>query len=264
MPVAHDWAGGSAYEDYMGRWSRLVAREFVTWLPIAPFGRWLDVGCGTGALTEAILDEASPAQVDGIDPSESLLRVARDCVGDPRVRFEVGDVRALARSADPYDAVVSGLVLNFIPDLPSAVAGMVRVARPGGVVAGYVWDYAGKMELIRYFFDAAVALNPEAAGHDEGHRFPICRPEPLRALFEDAGLADVAVRSIDVQTHFRDFEDYWTPFLAGRFPAPAYAMSLSEKDRGVLRDRLRAMLPTAGDGSIALVARAWAVQGRRT
>jgi SAM-dependent methyltransferase len=247
----------------MGRWSRLVAREFVTWLGVLPHARWLDVGCGTGALTEAIVSEADPAQVEGIDPSEDFLGPARARVRDPRVRFRVGDVRNLTEATEPHDAVVSGLVLNFIPDLPSAVAGMVRVTHPGGIVAGYVWDYADKMELIRYFFDAAIALKPEAAEHDEGRRFPICRPEPLRALFEHAGLGDVAVRAIDIPTHFRDFDDYWTPFLAGHFPAPAYAMSLSEQDRQALRDRLRSMLPTAADSSIALIARAWAVRGSR-
>jgi SAM-dependent methyltransferase len=247
----------------MGRWSRLVAREFAAWLAVAPSARWLDVGCGTGALTETILSEANPAHVDAIDQSEGFIRTARERVQNPRVRFEVGDASRLAAPTDPYHAVVSGLVLNFIPDLPAVMAGMVRVTRPGGVVAGYVWDYSDKMELIRYFFDAAIALDLTAVQHDEGRRFPVCRPEPLRDLFEDAELGDVAVRNIDIPTHFRDFEDYWTPFLAGRFPAPAYAMSLSEKDRRALRDRLRATLPIAGDGSIALIARAWAVRGQR-
>lgn len=257
------WAGGDAYEAYVGRWSRLVAREFVRWLSIAPSAMWLDVGCGTGALSETILREADPAHIYGIDPAEGLLAFARTRLQDPRVRFELGDAGRLSEASGMYDAVVSGLVLNFISDLPSALAEMLRVSRPGGVVAGYVWDYAGKMELIRYFFDAAVAFNTEATEHDEGRRFPICRPEPLRALFEDAGLRDVEVRNIDVPTHFRDFDDYWAPFLRGQFPAPAYAMSLSEEARAILRDHIRAALPVAEDGSIPLIARAWAVRGAR-
>jgi SAM-dependent methyltransferase len=262
-PEQHVWAGGAAYEPYVGRWSRLVARDFVEWLAIPPSARWLDVGCGTGALTETILGHAGPAQIDAVDPSEGYLALARQRLHDPRVRFEVGDARRLPAGSERYDAVASALVLNFIPDISTGMAEMVRVTRPGGVVAAYVWDYAGEMELMRYFWDAAVALKPQDVERDEGRRFPICRPGSLTDLFARAGLTDVRVRSIDVPTRFRDFDDYWTPFLGGQFPAPAYAMSLSEPDRAALRDRLRGDLPTAADGSISLVARAWAVRGTR-
>lgn len=257
------WASGAAYEPYVGRWSRLVAREFVEWLAIPPAAHWFDVGCGTGALTETILRSASPAQIDGIDPSEGYLTLAREQLRDPRVRFDVGDARHLSAESERYDAVVSALVLNFIPDLSTGMTEMARVARPGGVVAGYVWDYAGKMELMRYFWDAAVALKPQDLERDEGRRFPICKPGPLKDLFERAGLKDVQVRSIDVPTRFRDFDDYWIPFLGGQFPAPEYAMSLSEDARAALREHIRAHLPTAADGSILLIARAWAVRGNR-
>ena len=156
---------------------------------------------------------------------------------------------------------MSALVLNFIPDLPAGMAEMARVTHPGGVIAGYVWDYAGKMELMRYFWDAAVALKPEDLERDEGRRFPICRPGPLKDVFEGAGLKDVEVRPIDVSTRFRDFDDYWTPFLGGQGPAPGYCAGLSEDARRRLRDRLQSILPSAGDGSIPLSARAWAVRG---
>ena len=121
---------------------------------------------------------------------------------------------------------------------------------------------ADRMQLMRHFWDAAVALDPEAGDLDEGRRFPICRPEALERLFAGAGLEDVAVRPIDVPTVFRDFDDYWSPFLGGQAPAPSYAMSLPEERRGALRERIRAGLPTADDGSIRLIARAWAVRGR--
>jgi SAM-dependent methyltransferase len=254
---------GAAYEPYVGRWSRLVARAFVAWLAVPPGARWLDVGCGTGALTDTILREANPAQVDGIDPSDGFLAVARENVHDTRARFEVGDARHLPAESKRYDAVVSALVLNFIPDLAGGMAEMTRVARAGGVVAAYVWDYAGQMELMRYFWDAVVALKPEDVERDEGRRFPICQPGPLQDLFERAGLTQVQVRGIDVSTRFRDFDDYWTPFLGGQFPAPAYTMALSEDARTALREHLRARLPTAPDGSISLTARAWAVRGTR-
>lgn len=257
------WGSGVPYESYVGRWSRLVAREFLDWLAIPAGCRWLDVGCGTGALSQVILDVSSPSVVRGVDPSVGYITYAREQVRDRRVRFEIGDARALPYATAVYDAVVAGLVLNFVPNAEMSMVEMVRVARPGGTVAGYVWDYAGQMQLVRYFWDAAVVLDPAALDRDEGRRFPICRPDPLSQLFRYAGLADVEVGPIDVPTHFRDFDDYWSPFLGGQFPAPDYAMSLSEERRTALRERIRENLPIAADGSIRLIARAWAVRGIR-
>jgi SAM-dependent methyltransferase len=257
------WASGDAYEPYVGRWSRLVAREFVGWLGVPAGGEWLDVGCGTGALTAAIVEIAAPAYVTGIDPSEGYAGFAREKVRDARVRFEVGDARALPYEAGAFDCVVSGLVLNFVPGPEQAIAEMARVGKPGGTVAAYVWDYAGKMELMRYFWDAAVDLNPAALELDEGRRFPICNPDSLRALWEGAGLEGVEVRAIDAPTHFRDFDDYWSPFLGGQGPAPGYAMSLSEEERSELRELIRSRLPVESDGSIRLIGRAWAVRGKK-
>lgn len=256
------WASGVAYEAYMGRWSRRVAQEFLAWLAIPAESRWLDVGCGTGTLSQMILEMGSPREVLGIDPSEGFIDYARERVIDSRVRFEVGDARTLPYSRADFEAVVSGLVLNFVPEPAKAVAEMARVTRPGGTVAGYVWDYAGEMQMIRYFWDAALALDPTACHLDQGERFPLCKPEPLMKFFHGAGLQAIAVRSIDVHTHFRDFDDYWSPFLGGQGSAPRYAMSLREENRAALRERIRASLPTAVDGSVDLIARAWAVSGR--
>ena len=255
------WASGSPYEAYVGRWSRLVARELLDWLAVPSGSRWLDVGCGTGALSEAILRDACPAEVVGIDPSDGFIAYARERVRDERARFDVADARALPFKDARFDAVVSGLVLNFIESPERGLAEMVRVARPSGTVAAYVWDYAGEMQLMRRFWDAATALDPGARDLDEGRRFPVCRPEPLDRLFRDAGLEDVAVRSIDVPTVFRDFDDYWSPFLGAQGPAPSYAMALGEQQRVALRERIRAGLPAADDGSIRLIARAWAARG---
>jgi SAM-dependent methyltransferase len=257
------WGSGEAYEPYVGRWSRLVAREFLHWLGISPSARWLDVGCGTGALSQVILTQAAPAVVHGIDPSEGYLTVAQQQVRDARAHFERGDARHLPVETATYDVVVSGLVLNFIPDVSAGLAEMVRVTKPRGTMAAYVWDYAGKMELMRYFWDAAIALKPEDRERDEGRRFPLCQPEPLSNVFTAAGLHNIEVHSIDVPTPFHDFDDYWSPFLGGQFPAPDYAMSLSEEDRVALRERLRATLPIEENGSMRLIARAWAVRGRR-
>ena len=260
----HVWAIGQNYEPYyVGRWSRLVARELLDWLAVPPESRWLDVGCGTGALSQTILQIALPRRVSGVDRSEGLVAYAGEQVNDEHAHFVVGDAQALPMNTGAYDAVVSGLVLNFVPQPDRMAAEMVRVARAGGVVAAYVWDYAGEMQLMRLFWNAAVALDPEAAELDEGRRFPICKPEPLIGLFRAAALRDVELRAIDVSTHFGNFDDYWSPFLGGQGPAPGYAMSLSEERREALRKRIRARLPFALDGSIPLVARAWAVRGVR-
>ena len=256
------WKVGAAYERYVGRWSRLVAREFVDWLQVAPGRRWLDVGCGTGALTEIVLQRAAPASVLGIDPSDGFLEIARRNNADARASFESGDAQALPVPDAAFDAAVSGLVVNFVPDQGKAAAEMKRAVATGGIVAAYVWDYASEMQLMRKFWDAAVKLDPSARAKDEGLRFPLCRPEPLAALFRGAGMADVGTRAIDVPTVFRDFDDFWSPFLGGQGPAPGYCMSLSEDRRIALRDELRGSLPIRPDGSIHLIARAWAVRGR--
>ena len=254
------WASGAAYEPYVGRWSRLVAREFLAWLGVPPDRRWLDLGCGTGALAQTILHVASPGEVKGVDQSAGYVEYARAQTPDARASFEVADAQALPFETGSYDAVISGLVLNFLPEPGRGVSEMARVARPGGTVAAYVWDYAEEMQLMRHFWDAAVALDSAASELDEGRRFPLCRPEPLTQLFRSAGLREVQVRAIDVPTDFRDFDDYWSPFLGGQAPAPSYAMSLSEERRAALRERIRAGLPIAPDGSIHLIARAWAVR----
>lgn len=256
------WAAGDLYEPYVGRWSRLVARDFLAWLSVPVDQKWLDVGCGTGALTQTILQTAKAESVKGIDPSAGFVEYARAKTADPRASFEVGDAQNLPVDTASFDAVVAGLVLNFVPQPSRAAAEMVRAAQPGGVVAAYVWDYAGKMELMRYFWDAAVALNAAAVDLDEGRRFPMCSQGPLRDLFTGAGLKNVDVQAIDVPTRFRDFDDYWSPFLGGQAPAPGYAMSLNEERRTALRERIRSKLPAARDGSIQLIARAWAVRGR--
>ena len=258
----HIWAVGSAYERYIGRWSRLVAREFLAWLAVPPGRRWLDVGCGTGALSRTVLEHGAPSTIVGIDASAGFVDHARDLVSDPRASFQVGDAQALPFENASFDAAVSGLVLNFVPDPALMMGGMRRVVKPGGLAAVYVWDYAGEMQLMRYFWDVAAELDPAARDLAEGLRFPLCRPGPLGELARAAGLDEVETRSLDVSTSFRDFDDYWTPFLGGQGPAPAYCMSLSEDRRAALRERIRAALPIRPDGSVALIARAWAVKGR--
>ena len=258
-PVSDAWQRGSPYEQYVGRWSRRVARPFLVWLAVPAGRRWLDVGCGTGALCAAVIDQCAPASVVGVEPSAGFLATAQDNLAQ-RATLHLASADAIPLDDAAVDVVVSGLVLNFVPDPRAALAEMARVTVAGGTIGAYVWDYAGRMELMRHFWDAAVELDPKAARLDEGLRFPMCRPEPLARLFSDAGLEDVAVTAIDVPTPFASFDDYWQPFLGGQGPAPSYAMSLDESARARLRDRIRDRMPAAADGSLALTARAWAVR----
>jgi SAM-dependent methyltransferase len=257
-----NWSAGDLYEPYVGRWSRLVARDFLAWLGVGAQRNWLDVGCGTGALAETIFRQAQPRRLQCIDLSGAFIAHAKARLGDVGAAFAVADAQALPLCTARFDAAVSALVLNFVPRPDRAVGEMARTVRSGGIIAAYVWDYAEKMELMRYFWDAAAALDPAAAALDEGVRFPLCQPAALLDLFRAAGLTRAEARCIDVPTRFRDFDDYWSPFLGGQGPAPGYAMSLSEDRRTALREKIRAALPIAGDGSIDLSARAWAVRGR--
>ncbi|MDA7087457.1 methyltransferase domain-containing protein [Pseudomonas sp. SA3-5] len=257
--VSDTWARGDPYEQYVGRWSRQVAPRFLSWLNIAPGRSWLDVGCGTGALCAAIAEHCAPSSVAGVDPSEGFIQTARENLAS-RVALHLGSATAIPLADASVDVVVSGLVLNFIPDQRAALLEMARVTGKGGTIGAYVWDYAGKMELMRFFWDVASELDPDAAQLDEGARFPLCRPEALSTLFASSGLEHVEVAPIDIATPFANFDDYWRPFLGGQGPAPAYAMSLDETARARLRERLRARLPSAANGSMCLTARAWAVR----
>jgi SAM-dependent methyltransferase len=250
-----------AYERYVGRWSRRLAPGFVRWLAAPLQGKWLDVGCGTGALTEAIVANAFPLSVIGIDPSSSFVARAGESIRDPRVSFRVGSAMGLEFAPSTFDAAAAALVLNFVPDPNAAVAEMKRVVKRGGRVGAYVWDYAAEMRMMRAFWDAAVELDPAAAQLDEGRRFGIARPDALRACFLGAGMQLVEVLPLDTEMVFKDFDDYWQPFLGGQAPAPAYAMSLTEEKRAALAARIRSRLVPEADGTIHMVSRAWGVRG---
>jgi ubiquinone/menaquinone biosynthesis C-methylase UbiE len=260
--ASHDaWSSGETYDRYVGRWSRLVAKEFIRWLAVPEDRKWLDVGCGTGALSQTILKLTNPKKVKGVDRSEDYVNTARSRINHSNAEFEVGDAQSLPVESNSYDAAVSGLVLNFVSKPDAMIAEMKRAVKQHGLVAVYVWDYAAKMQFMRHFWNAAIALDPAIAEHDEGKRFPICNPEKLVELFQNSGFIGIDVRPIDISTDFKDFDDYWSPFLGGQGPAAGYAMSLSEERRTQLRKRIYNSLPFAMDGSIPLVARAWAIKG---
>lgn len=255
------WSAGHNYECYMGRWSRQVARRYVDWLEPPQGADWLEVGCGTGALTSAVHERCAPRSVLSIDQSADFVAHSAVATADKRARFERADALALPAEAASVDVVTSGLVFNFIADRPAALAEMQRVLRPGGLLSFYVWDYpGGGMGFINAFWKAAVVLDPDVAELGEGRRFPFCTHDGLVALCEDAGLADVSAVALEIETRFEDIDAYWHPFTLGSGPAPGYCASLDEGHR----NRLKAQLATQlGDSDICLVARAWAVQGGR-
>jgi len=258
----HDsWQAGVNYDAYMGRWSRLLAERFVDWLDAPRAGNWVDVGCGTGSLSAAILARADPANVIGIDASEGFARHAAAAIHDPRATFVRGDAQALDLPDASRDVAVSGLVLNFVPDKVAMLREMKRVCRPGGAVGFFVWDYPGRgVGFMRAFWDAAVALDRNARDLAEFRRFPDCTEAALCALAERAWGVPVASRALEIDTRFADFADFWTPFTLGAGPAPGYCAALSPDQRETLRATLERDLPLEADGAIALRARAWAVR----
>lgn len=260
--ISEAWGRGDAYEQYVGRWSRQVAPKFLEWLDCAAGLGWLDVGCGPGTLCAAILNQCAPGSVTGVEPSTGFLETAKANLAG-RVALYQGSAASIPLEDGTVDVVVSGLVLNFVPDARAALNEMRRVTRPGGMIAAYVWDYAGKMEMMRLFWDTASEMDPTAAQLDESIRFSLCSPERLEQLFAGAGLEQIVVTAIDIPTTFANFEDYWQPFLGGQGPAPTYTMSLDAGARARLRGQLQARIPAQPDGSIALIARAWAIRGQR-
>jgi SAM-dependent methyltransferase len=255
------WTAGSTYEDFMGRWSRLLAPRFVSWLCVEPDAHWLDVGCGTGALSQAICDVARPASVVGCDPAESFIEHARRHQVDSRISFVVAAAGHLPTRSGGFHSVTSALALNFFPWPEAAIEEMCRIAAPGGLVSACVWDYAGRMEFLRQFWESAAAIDPKARDVDEGRRFPICQPDVLEKLFRDGGLREVGCQPIEIPTRFSDFADFWTPFLGGTGPAPSYVAGLGARQREALAEHLERSLHRQPDGAICLTARAWAVRG---
>ena len=255
------WSSGKPYEIFMGRWSTLIAQEFLDWLAVPLGSSWLDMGCGTGTLTKQIFEKHQPKTITSIDSSSVFISHARGSVTNPLVRFQIGLAQSLGMDSNTVDAAVSGLVLNFVPQPEAAISEMIRVTKPGGKIGIYLWDYADGMQMLRYFWDAALELDESATVFDEGIRFPLCQEGQLETLACKAGLKQVEAIPIEGTSVFQNFDDYWMPFTGNVGPAPAYNMSLKKDDRQRLENKLRVTLPIKNDGSISLIARAWAVKG---
>jgi ubiquinone/menaquinone biosynthesis C-methylase UbiE len=258
------WTSGSDYDRWMGRWSRLLAQEFLQWLNLPVGLRWIDVCCGSGILTEAIVERNAPAGIVGVDVSHEQITFARQHRALVNVSFETADAMALPLPNASFDIAVCGLGLNYIPNPAQGLEEFCRVLRPGGTVAVYVWDYAHGARFLREFWDAARAIDDEAATYDQASRFPICTQEGLLRLLKQAKLEGAIVHALEVVTRFTSFDDYWEPLLTGQGSAPNYLATRDKKIQAAIRERLRTVLPADSQGAIKLPARAWAIRARRS
>jgi ubiquinone/menaquinone biosynthesis C-methylase UbiE len=249
---------GAGYERYMGDWSQRVGAVFLDWLAASPGLKWIDVGCGNGAFTELIVDRCAPREVQGLDPSDSQLAFARARPAAQLAKFSRGDAMALPFSENSFDVAVMALVIFFVPEPDKGVAEMVRVVRPGGMIAAYAWDMFGggfPLEPIRIEM-RAMGLTPANPPSVEASRIGA-----MSNLWTQAGLKAVETREISVEKTFADFEDFWTTGMLGTSIRPIIA-TMSPADIELLKARVRARLPGDGSGRITCGSRANAVKGR--
>jgi len=249
----------AAYERFMGRWSRAVAPVFLDWLGARRRANWLDVGCGTGILAETLLDVCAPASVHAVDPAPAQVEAASQGPAAGRAEFQVADARKLPFADATFDVVAAALVINFIPDRPPALAEMRRVARAGGLVAGYVWDFAAELSpsgplrkaMRRFGIDVPAIPGTE-----------VSRPEALRALFEDAGFEQIETRTVDVCLAYADFQDFWQAQTPGYAPTPKIIAAMKHSERMRLMHAVQSAVPAGPNGSIEYCARANAIKAR--
>ena len=250
-----------AYELFMGRWSRRLAPLLVRFADLQGARVVLDVGSGTGALSAAIAASAPAARIIGIDPAAPYVEIAQARRPSENVMFEVGDARQLRFQNESCDAALSLLAFNFIPDPRKALSEITRVVRRGGIVAAAVWDYGSGMQMLREFWDAAIALKPEDDKKDERH-MPLTGQGQLAELWRQEGLQHVVADELTIETAFGSFDDYWMPFTQKQGPAGAYLASLTAAGQEALRERVRhRLVGRTGDCPLTLGARAWAARG---
>lgn len=242
----------------MGRWSRAVGETFLDWLALPKRLSWLDVGCGTGTFTELVIDRCVPSSMCAIDPSESQINYGRSGPVANHVSFRTGDAQLLPFADHMFDAAAMALVINFVPDGAKAVAEMKRVVKPRGTVGAYVWDNLGGGFVQRPLVEALIAMGVEVPA---GSGLKNTRIEELRTLFEQAGIDNVATRTIEIVVSYQDFDDYWSAQTGFANLVVQPIRKMSESDVARLQAYLRDHLPTDHRGRIAYPARANAVKG---
>ena len=255
------FSASAGYENFMGRWSRRLAPAYVAFAGVKDGDRVLDVGTGTGALASALEAATTSSEVTGIDPSEGFIGSAKKNVKSARMRFEVGDAQALQFKDASFDQTMALLVMNFVPDHTKAIGEMRRVTRPQGVVSACVWDYNAGMQMLRFFWDEVIALDPAAAPKDE-RNMKLSREGQLGELWKKVGLVNVQEKPLVIEQSFASFDDYWGAFKRGAGPGGAYVVSLTDERRRELEARMRKrLLGDRADGPFVLKAQAWCVRG---
>jgi len=256
------FGNAQAYERFMGRWSRQLAPLVVDFAALLDHGRVLDIGSGTGSLSFEVATRLTGVHVTGIDPSAEYVAYAGSRNPFPgRVTFRTGDAQHMEFGDSTFAAAISLLVFNFIPDAGKALLEARRVTKPKGRVVAAVWDYGGRMGMLRQFWDAAIEIDPGAAKFDEKN-MPLCRSGELSQLWKNRGFEHVREEPIETEIRFGSFADYWEPFLLGQGPAGAYVRKLDQIRLQALRTALRRrVVPSPGEESFVLPARVWAVRG---
>jgi len=258
------WTDGVLYENYTGRWSRLIADKFIDWLEVKQVRveRCVDMGCGTGALSEALLANGVCTSLTCLDRSPAYLSFAKKRLQSSGVEFVTDDVQNTSLPTGAYSLVVSGLVANFVDSPKKMLSEMCRLGRLDGVLGLYIWDFADGMEPIRKFWDAAHKCEAHNVGEfDAGIRFPICQRDNLLHHVKEAGWLEPKVAPIEIDAQFKNFDDYWVPFLSGQGTGPAFAVSLSDETREKVRKTLMSLVTDSPDEPFTLRTRAWAAKG---
>lgn len=249
------------YDNFMGRWSRQVASQFLDWIQPGQNLSWLDVGCGAGMLAQTVARNCAPSIVTGADPLEKSITAAKQHPDNKGIRFEVGDAQDLPFEDTTFDAVVSGLMIKFVPNKVKAIGEMKRVARPGSVIALYDWDMDSNMNTTRHFWGAVADIIPERMEDRATNRTPMTEIDSIAQIFEAASVTKVQQNTISFTTQFRDLEDYWQPITKNSQNVGRFYQTMTEDQRNAVRERLKQTLPFAKDGSISFESRAVAVKG---
>ena len=254
--------GYKQYEAFMGRWSRHVADQFLDWLAIPEGLTWLDVGCGAGMLGQSIVESYAPVAVIGVDPKTASIDHARAHVDNTSISFKVGDAQKLPFDNETFDAVVSGLMIKFVPDKLKAVKEMKRVTRNDGVIALYDWDLENNANMTRHFWQAVTDVDASLMNYRATDRPDMRETTRISDIFHQAGLKNIEERSFIFNARFKNFGDYWHPITHNAQNVGKFYQSLTNGQRRGVRDQIKNILPISNDGSITFESSAFAVKGR--